>query len=117
MSIHPSESKSRVDDIVPLDKSAWPAGYFSKCLRLMAATVTRLELWDWFRTEIPPENTGYCWWNHPNINKISDNLQDDNGNFDNPHSGSSFASSMRNMQAIAKEGFPAWKAQYIKNSN
>ena len=103
--------------VVPLDKSAWPTDYFSKELRLMAATVTRLELWDWFRIESPPEDTGYSWWNHPNINKISDNLQDDHGNIDNPHSGSSFVCSMRNMQAIAKKGFPAWKAQYIKNSN
>jgi hypothetical protein len=103
--------------VVPLDKSAWPTDYFSKDLRLMAANVTRLELWDWFRTESPPENTGYYWWNHPNINKISNNLQDDHGNIDNPHSGSSFACSMLNMQAIAKKGFPAWKTQYIKNSN
>jgi hypothetical protein len=103
--------------IIPLNQEAWPTDYFSKELRLMAATVTRLELWDWFRIESPPEDTEYSWWNHPNINKISDNLQDDQGNFDNPHSGSSFACSMRNMQAIAKEGFPVWKAQYIKNSN
>ena len=103
--------------IIPLNQEAWPTDYFSKELRLMAATVTRLELWDWFRIESPPEDTEYSWWNHPNINKISDNLQDDQGNFDNPHSGASFACSMRNMQAIAKEGFPVWKAQYIKNSN
>ena len=103
--------------IIPLKQEAWPTDYFSKDLRLMAATVTRLELWDWFRIESPPEDTGYSWWNHPNINKISDNLQDDQGNFDNPHTGASFACSMRNMQAIAKKGFPAWKAQYIKNSN
>lgn len=103
--------------IIPLNQEAWPTDYFSKELRLMAATVTRLELWDWFRIESPPEDTEYSWWNHPNINKISDNLQDDQGNFDNPHTGASFACSMRNMQAIAKEGFPVWKAQYIKNSN
>ena len=103
--------------IIPLNQEAWPTDYFSKELRLMAATVTRLELWDWFRIESPPEDTGYSWWNHPNINKISDNLQDDQGNIDNPHTGASFACSMRNMQAIAKEGFPVWKAQYIKNSN
>ena len=103
--------------VVPLDKSVWPTDYFSTNLRLMAATITRLELWDWFRTESPPENQGYSWWNHPNINKISDNLQDDQGNLDNPHSGASFACSMRNMQAIAKEGFLVWKSQYIKNSN
>ena len=103
--------------VIPLNQEAWPADYFSKNLRLMAATVTRLELWDWFRIESPPENQGYSWWDHPNINKISDNLQDDQGHFDNPHSGASFACSMRNMQAIAKEGFLKWKAQYIKNSN
>ena len=126
MSIHSSEFKTTADadtradgayTVVPLDKSAWPTGYQGDTLRLMAATVTRLELWDWFRIESPPEDTGYSWWNHPNINKISDNLQDDQGNFDNPHTGASFACSMRNMQAIAKEGFPVWKAQYIKNSN
>jgi hypothetical protein len=126
MSIHSSEFKTTADadtrsdgaiSIIPLNQEAWPTDYFSKELRLMAATVTRLELWDWFRIESPPEDTGYSWWNHPNINKISDNLQDDQGNFDNPHSGASFACSMRNMQAIAKEGFPVWKAQYIKNSN
>ena len=103
--------------IIPLNQEAWPADYFSKNLRLMAASVTRLELWDWFRIESPPENQGYSWWDHPNINKISDNLQDDQGNLDNPHSGASFACSMRNMQAIAKEGFLKWKIQYLKNSN
>lgn len=124
MSIHSSEFKTNADTradgaytVVPLDKSAWPTDYFSTDLRLMAATVTRLELWDWFRTESPPENQGYSWWSHPNIDKISDNLQNDYGKLDNPHSGASFACSMRNMQAIAKEGFPVWKAQYIKNSN
>ena len=85
---------------------AWPTDHFSNDIRLMAATVTRLELWDWFKEESPPEDTGYCWWGHENINKISDNLMDDNGNLDNPHSGASFACAMRNIQAIAKEGFP-----------
>ena len=100
---------------VPVDKSDWPD--YSHDIRLMATTVTRLELWDWFKTESPPEDQGYCWWNHPNINKISDNLQDDQGNLDNPHSGASFACAMRNIQYIGKEGFAAWKVQFIKNSN
>ena len=124
MSIHSSEFKTNADTradgaytVVPLDKSAWPTGYQGDTLRLMAASITRLELWDWFRTERPPENQGYSWWNHPNINKISNNLQDDQGNFDNPHTGASFACSMRNMQVIAKEGFLKWKIQYLKNSN
>jgi len=78
----------------------------------MAATITELELWVWFMEENPPEGKGYSWWEHPNISKISDNLKDDNGNLDNPHSGCSFACAMRNMQAIARMGFPAWKVQY-----
>jgi len=114
MSIHPSESKFQY---VPTDKSEWPTDHFSNDLRLVAAAVTRLELWDWFRTESPPENQGYSWWDQPNITKISDNLQDDHGNFNNPHSGASFGCAMRNMQAIAKKGFLTWKTQYIKNSN
>jgi len=127
MSTHSSESNTvavttdvnpgTIIDVVPLDVADWPTDYFSKDLRLMAATINRLELWDWFRIESPPEDTRYSWWNHPNINKISDNLQDDQGNLDNPHSGSSFACSMRNMQAIAKKGFIEWKKEYIKNSN
>jgi hypothetical protein len=126
MSIHSSEYKTNADadtradgadNTVPLDKSEWPTGYQGDTLRLMAATVTRLELWDWFRIESPPEDTGYSWWNHPNINKISENLQNDEGILDNPHSGASFACSMRNMQSIAKNGFEVWKSDYIKNSN
>ena len=82
----------------------------------MAATITELELWDRFMEENPPEGKGYSWWEHPNISKISDNLKDDNGNLDNPHSGCSFACAMRNMQSIAKLGFPAWKIQYESKS-
>ncbi len=101
----------------PQNQGDWPTDHFSNDIRLMAATVTRLELWDWFKEENPPEGEGYSWWGHENINKISDNLQDDQGNLDNPHSGASFACSMRNIQVIAKEGFLVWKTQYIKNSN
>jgi len=43
-------------------------------------------------------------------------LKDDNGNLDNPHSGCSFACAMRNMQAIANGGFPAWKVEYESKS-
>lgn len=101
---------------IPTNKSDWPSGHFSNDLRLMAATVTELELWDWFKEENPPADEGYSWWGHPNINKISENLKDDNGNLDNPHSGCSFACAMRNMQAIANGGFPAWKVEYESKS-
>ena len=100
---------------VPLEKNNWPSDHFSNDLRLMATTITQLELWDWFKRESPPEDTGYSWWNHPNINIISNNLRNDDGELYNPHSGCSFACAMRNMQTIAKIGFPAWKVKYENN--
>jgi hypothetical protein len=100
---------------IPTNKTSWPSDSFSNDLRLMAATVTQLELWDWFKQESPPEDTGYSWWRHPNINKISNNLRNDDGDLYNPHSGCSFACAMRNMQTIARNGFPAWKIKYENN--
>ena len=100
---------------IPTNKSDWPSDYFSNDLRLMAATITELDLWGWFMEDKPPEGEGYSWWGHPNISKISDNLKDDNGNLNNPHSGCSFACAMRNMESIAKIGFPAWKVNYENN--
>ena len=100
---------------IPNNRSDWPSDHFSNDLRLMAITITELELWDWFKNESPPEDKGYSWWSHPNINKISNNLKDDNGQLYNPHSGVSFACAMRNMQGIATMGFLDWKSKYESN--
>ena len=75
---------------------------FRQCLLDMAQTTTRLELWDWFKNESPPNDKGYMYWGHPNVEKISDGLTD------NPHSGATFGYCMRQMQAIAKQGFENW---------
>ena len=40
----------------------------------MAQTITRLGLWDWFKNEKPPDNQGYMFWGHPNINLISEKI-------------------------------------------
>lgn len=75
---------------------------FRISLKDMADTVDRLELWDWFKNDSPPEDSGYMYWRHPNINKIS------NGLSNNDHSGATFGYAMRCMQAIAKQGFDNW---------
>ena len=75
---------------------------FRPCIKDMADTTTRLNLWKWFRDESPPENQGYMWWGHENIHKISNGLKD------NPHSGATFGWCMRQMQYIAKNGFTKW---------
>ena len=78
-------------------------GYdFRPSLKDMADTVDRLELWDWFKNESPPEDCGYTYWKHENIDKISKGLAN------NDHSGATFGYAMRCMQAIAKQGFDHW---------
>ena len=49
---------------------------FRPCVKDMCDTVTRLELWDWFKTENPPQDSGYMFWGHDNVSKISNGLQD-----------------------------------------
>jgi len=71
----------------------WPPVKVYNCdfrsdLKDMADTVTRLELWEWFRTESPPEDKGYMYWGHDNVNKISSGLED------NRHSGATFGISL-----------------------
>ncbi|MDA9846595.1 hypothetical protein N9C10_01525 [Flavobacteriaceae bacterium] len=70
----------------------------------MANTVTKLNLWDWFKNESPPPQCGYMWWSHPNADIIRENLSNRN-----VHSGASFAYCMRIMEKIAKEGFNSLK--------
>ena len=93
---------------LPTPSTTWPTDPWSRDLKDMADTVTRLELWQWFREENPPEDKGYLWWQHKNIDRISRGLPDD------PHSGASFACAMRTMQYIALNGFKNWIAP-IKN--
>ena len=75
---------------------------FNQELKTMADTIDKLNLWNWFKTESPPADRGYCWWGHPNIKLISDKLPN------NPHSGATFAIALRQMQAIARDGFDTW---------
>ena len=75
---------------------------FRPSLLDMAQTITRLGLWDWFKTENPPGDSGYIFWSHPNVNKISTGLED------NQHSGATFGYCMRQMQSITKQGFENW---------
>ena len=95
---------------LPTPSTTWPTDLWSSHLKDMADTVTRLELWQWFREENPPEDQGYLWWQHENIDKISRGLPDD------PHSGASFAYAMRTMQYIALNGFKKWNSTNKKIS-
>ena len=78
---------------------------FRRNLKDMADTIDRLQLWEWFKNESPPQGKGYMYWGHENVQKISDNLEN------NDHSGATFGFAMRCMQAIAKLGFDNWNCE------
>lgn len=65
---NPEEQTIQSMDL-PNDSSEWPEGFMTYDLKLMANVVTKLELWEWFRMESPPENEGYQWWGHENKKK------------------------------------------------
>lgn len=67
--------------------------------------VTKLNLWEWFRTFAPHPNEGFLFTQHPNLDLISEALKEDR------HSGGSFADTMRIMQLIAKTG--GWDAYIV----
>jgi hypothetical protein len=93
----------------PQDISKWRelevyAMDFRPDLLDMANTVTRLNLWDWFKNESPPIGKGYMSWGHPNIDMISNGLKS------NDHSGATFAWCMQCMRGIALKGFEKWNS-------
>ena len=61
-------------------------------------TITELDLWNWLSTYTPEEGKGFMFSNHENINKIGNAMK-------TGHSGASFGWTMRNMEAIAKDGW------------
>ena len=75
---------------------------FTPELKMMADTITKLKLWDWFKNYSPEKGKGFMWSSHPNISKISNALPQNN------HSGATFAYAMRQMEYIAKNGFDNW---------
>ena len=68
--------------------------------------VTAAGLWDFFNFQTPPDNTGYMFWDSPELNRVQQHMK-----LLDHHSGASFSLTMRHMQAIARDG---WE-QYVKN--
>jgi hypothetical protein len=74
----------------------------------MIKTANRLQVWEWFRDEKPPKDRGYMYWDHENVDAISDNLKNNN------HSGASFGMCMRQMQFIAENSWEDWNERNAK---
>ncbi len=63
--------------------------------------------WEFMKNNPPPKDKGYLFWQHPTITKIMNNM-----NLFGYHSGSSFAITMRCMEAIAIMGWDKWVLNY-----
>jgi len=99
--------------MAPDDPDEWPYHYLKRELIELKKTIDVLELWTWLQIEIPPDDKGFMFWDHENMNLISDKLAE---LYENSHSGFSWGQSMRNIQTIALKGFDNWK-QEIDTAN
>ena len=58
----------------PLDSWANYIGGYGCDMKLeiqdLITTINKLEIWEWLETDNPPQDKGYIWWEHENINKI-----------------------------------------------
>jgi hypothetical protein len=73
----------------------------------MHKAITRTEMWHWLRNYTPPSNSGFMMRTTPEMNRINDEASKEN--VFGGHSGSSHAFTMRAMEAIAKNGYEAFK--------
>ena len=63
-------------------------------------TITQMEMWEFMKTYDAPENCGFMFNTNPTVVSIMYKVSE---NYNNNHSGSSMACTMRKMQQIAKE--------------
>ncbi len=70
-------------------------------------TITELALWDWMKSYTPEEGKGFMFSTHENITKLGSAMK-------TAHSGASYGWTMRNMEAIAKNGWEAFVESWKK---
>lgn len=70
--------------------------------------ITQCGLWDWMKTYTPDHGKGFSFTTHPNLSKINDQMKYTG------HSGSSYAWTMRNMEAVAKDGWDMYCSRVLE---
>ena len=69
--------------------------------------VTAAGLWNWFRTETPPEGKGYMFWGPAELKEVEKHMK-----MLDHHSGASYGMTMRSMESIAKDGWASFVSKY-----
>ena len=75
--------------------------------------ISQCEMWDWMRTFEPQPTNGFMFTIHPNLSKIQNKMNEQQ--IARGHSGSSYAITMRQMSYIAKNGYDAFRQEWLEN--
>lgn len=85
------------------------------CMQNGCWAMDQTNLWDWLRSyEVNPYR-GFMFADNPELNLISDMMEQNNAPVRIGHSGASFGFTMCNLHYIAKNGFEAYKTLYLEN--
>jgi len=86
-----------------------------QCMMNGCWAMDKTHLWEWLRVyEVNPAN-GFMFADDHEINVISNMMDSSDAPIQIGHSGASFGITMRNLHYIAKNGFDAYKTQYLEN--
>ena len=80
-----------------------------ECAEDMYRAVTYLELWPFFDRD-PPANTGYMFWNQPELSQIISQCKVG-------HSGASGGWTFRQMQGIRQRGWNNYVQSWLSSQN
>ena len=69
---------------------------------------TKLNLWDFFKQESPPDDLGYMFWDCSELDELRDTLDELDG-----HSGASLGYCLRSIEYIAKQGWNSYVNQIL----
>jgi hypothetical protein len=86
-----------------------------QCIMNGCWAMNETNLWDWLRGYTVEANKGFMFSKAPELNIISNKMDDQNAPVKVSHSGASFGFTMRELDFIAKNGFEAYKQFYLQS--
>ena len=87
--------------VIPGDFSFLPDSFTKRSLEDAWDAVTKLNLWLFFKNQIPPVNKGYMFWDAPELNQLHPILNVS-------HTNASFGCTLKIIQNIAINGWDKW---------
>lgn len=93
----------------PGDFSFIKDSHFQTAMKHAYDETTKMDMWNFFTAESPPDSLGYMFWDCPKVITLKTALDDLDG-----HSGASLALCLRNIEYIAKNGWDLYLTNMVK---